>query len=154
MKLRTRIILVSGMTVLAVCLVSDAIIWHLTGKSYQNEAYAKAYQNTYVIATQLEQGISEYEWGSTESTYVEYFLKTQSDNYNVCFRYNIQADKLVERIYNHTIFEHCAEGESYKQWKQKEIKLSGGFYIGIKGRPDERQLSGDSFGERNGYRRQ
>lgn len=105
MKLRTRIILVSCIAVLAACLVSDAIIWQLTGKSYENEAYAKAYQNAYMTVARIEQGIAEYKQKNAENTYLEYFFKTRGDDYNVCFRYDTQAGKVSDRIYNHTIFE-------------------------------------------------
>lgn len=59
MKLRTRIILVSCMAVLAACLVSDVIIWHLTTKSYKDEAYVKAYQNAYMMSAEIQKGLSK-----------------------------------------------------------------------------------------------
>lgn len=130
MKLRTRIIFVSCMAVLAACLVSDVIIWHLTTKSYKDEAYAKAYQNAYMISAEMQQRLSEVGGTAEVDTYLEYYLKTKGDDYDVCFRNRTSGDKEDNIIYNHTIFtEEYLKGLAYSNGNEL-----GYTYLNRKGR--------------------
>lgn len=133
MKLRTRIILISCMAVLAACLVSDVLILHLTGKSYQNEAYVKAYQNAYMMLSQLEQGLLEFEGNTEEAVYLEYYLKQNGDDYDICFCNTPAKGKADSTIYNHTLFTReylmSLTYNSDKNMEYTYLDWEGGSYI-------------------------
>lgn len=114
MRMKTRIVFISCMAVLAASLVSDVIIWYLTTKSYKDEAYAKAYQKAYMVSAEMQKGLSETEDITEEDIYLRYYLKTKGDDYDICFRSGASANGEDNIIYNHTVFtEQYLAGLSY-----------------------------------------
>lgn len=107
MRLRTKIILISCISVLAALLAGDIIIWILAGKSFMNEAVAGAYQESFIITKDLEQKLNNLEkvTYNIDSVYLQYLMKSYKDDYNICIRRsNDDFSDDVEEIYNHTIF--------------------------------------------------
>lgn len=113
MKLRTRIIGISCITVLAAALISELFIWIYTGKNLKNEAILKGLQEYYVLVNKIQQDISEKDESEVDYIYLDYLLKSYNDNYNICFWVEnldvydvdyIPPENEVEEIYNNTIF--------------------------------------------------
>lgn len=104
MKIRTKIIGISSVAVLAATLLVSGIIWKLLGKSQEEEAVMQAYQSCYFFMNDFEEVLGK---SGTDAIGLEYFFKTseyadneRQENYNLCF----QLGKEVEEIYNPTIF--------------------------------------------------
>lgn len=148
MKLRTRILWISCITVVLATVVSDGIIWKLNERTLKSEALVKAYQSSYVLINEIDKELSTGNVLKEDSIYIEYFLKKKADDYNVCIRYegndffgneHIMEDD-IEEIYNHTIFspedfqalEYSTYGElSYTElfWKDSHFLIfTGGVY--------------------------
>lgn len=106
MKIRTRIIWISCAAVLAASLLGDAIIWVLSGRSFRDEAFIRAYQNAFVLADDFEQALGGKEGLGSNEVYLSYYFKTQGDDYNICIRdKGTGSEGNLEEIYNHTVFE-------------------------------------------------
>ena len=104
MKIRTKIIGISSVAVLAATLLVSGIIWKLLGKSQEEEAVMRAYQSCYFFMNDFEEALEK---SGTDAIGLEYFFKMseyedneRQENYNLCFR----LGKEVEEIYNPTIF--------------------------------------------------
>lgn len=104
MKIRTKIIGISSVAVLAATLLVSGIIWKLLGKSQEEEAVMQAYQSCYFFMNDFEEALEK---SGTDAIGLEYFFKMseyadneRQENYNLCFR----LGKEVEEIYNPTIF--------------------------------------------------
>lgn len=106
MKIRTRIIWISCAAVLAASLLGDAIIWVLSGRSFQDEALIRAYQNAYVLADDFGQALGGQETLGGNDVYLNYYFKSQGDDYNICIRdRENDGEGNREEIYNHTVFD-------------------------------------------------
>ncbi|MFR0986395.1 MAG: hypothetical protein ACLSFZ_07575 [Frisingicoccus sp.] len=57
MRLRTKILWISCIALLAASLLGDALILRITGKSLKSEAIIRAYQNFYEMTSELERGL-------------------------------------------------------------------------------------------------
>ena len=104
MKLRTKILWISSMALLAASLLAGVLILNFTGKSLKNEAVIRAYQNFYETVNGLEQGLIQNMDSDTRTVYLEYFFKSKKDNYLICFL-NVgdrEAAREIRQIYNHT----------------------------------------------------
>lgn len=104
MKIRTKIIGISSVAVLAATLLVSGIIWKILGKSQEEEAVMQAYQSCYFFMNDFEEALEK---SGTDAIGLEYFFKMseyadneRQENYNLCFR----LGKEVEEIYNPTIF--------------------------------------------------
>lgn len=104
MKIRTKIIGISSVAVLAATLLVSGIIWKILGKSQEEEAVMQAYQSCYFFMNDFEEALEK---SGTDAIGLEYFFKMseyadneRQENYNLCFRFG----KEVEEIYNPTIF--------------------------------------------------
>ena len=104
MKIRTKIIGISSVAVLAATLLVSGIIWKILGKSQEEEAVMQAYQSCYFFVNDFEEALEK---SGTDAIGLEYFFKMseyedneRQENYNLCFR----LGKEVEEIYNPTIF--------------------------------------------------
>lgn len=105
MKIRTRIIWISCMAVLAASLLGDGIIWVLAKNSFQNGALIQAYQNTYRVVKDLEQKIQSDETLAEDDIFLAYYFKSRGDDYNICLRVDSEAEVQAQykEIYNHTV---------------------------------------------------
>ena len=104
MKIRTKIIGISSVAVLAATLLVSGIIWKILGKSQEEEAVMQVYQSCYFFMNDFEEALEK---SGTDAIGLEYFFKMseyadneRQENYNLCFR----LGKEVEEIYNPTIF--------------------------------------------------
>ncbi|MBD5556954.1 MAG: HAMP domain-containing histidine kinase [Roseburia sp.] len=106
MKIRTRIIWISCAAVLAATLFGDAVIWILAGRSFREEAFAKAYQNAYVYAEDLIQTFDADQTLADNPIYLDYYFKTNWDDFNILIRVKNQysSEDEWQEIYNHTVF--------------------------------------------------
>lgn len=112
MKLRTRIICLSSVAVFMAILISDGIIWKFNEGTMQSEARMKGGQSSYTIMNELNSYLEAMGALQSESIAINYFFKSQKDDYSICIRMDKSYSFLtlgeepgeVEEIYNHTIF--------------------------------------------------
>lgn len=108
MKIRTKIIWVSCIAILAAVLIGDAVIWVLARKSFMNEALVSAYQNSYVAVENLKQDANFDSPLLMDETFLSYYFKSQEDDYNICIHTMGKDDSsspYFEEIYNHTVID-------------------------------------------------
>lgn len=120
MKLRTKILLISGIAVLMASSISGVVIWLLSRKSTLNEAVVKAYQNTFMVMSDFKSSQESNAKFAVNNYFIEYFFKRREDYYNICFRgvvhkesgkqndiikYSVDYNDYsnIEEIYNHTV---------------------------------------------------
>lgn len=107
MKLGTRIIRISCLSIFGALLAGDIIIWILAYKNMMNEAFVSACQDTFLVADDLKKHLQlAKEQGMSEDTvYLEYLMKSYNDDYNVCIYYErFPKVETAKVVYNHTIF--------------------------------------------------
>ncbi|MCI7814674.1 MAG: HAMP domain-containing sensor histidine kinase [Lachnospiraceae bacterium] len=112
MKLRTRMIVISGIAILIALTLTNGIIWIVTNKSQRNEAYIQAFQNSYMVMKDFDKILEQCDKGSLDNSLLQYYFKTyktdgnQFDDYNICIRQISSEDssEQYEEIYNHTVF--------------------------------------------------
>lgn len=104
MKLRTKILWISCIALLAASLLGDALILRITGKSLKSEAIIRAYQNFYEMTSELERGLNRNMDADMRSVYLEYYFKNLKDDYSICFLWvgNGEETNEIRQIYNHT----------------------------------------------------
>ena len=104
MKLRTKILWISCIALLAASLLGDALILRITGKSLKSEAIILAYQNFYEMTSELERGLNRNMDADMRSVYLEYYFKNLKDDYSICFLWvgNGEETNEIRQIYNHT----------------------------------------------------
>lgn len=104
MKLRTKILRISCIALLAASLFGDALILRITGKSLKSEATIRAYQSFYEMTGELEQGLIRNMDADMRSVYLEYYFKNLKDDYSICFLWvgNTEETNEIRQIYNHT----------------------------------------------------
>ncbi len=104
MKLRTKILWISCMALLAASLLGDVLILRITGKSLKNEATIRAYQNFYEMTGELEQGLFQKMDAEAKPLYLEHYFKKLKDDYSICFLRsgNTEEANGIRQIYNHT----------------------------------------------------
>lgn len=112
MKLRTRIIGISCITVLVATIISELFIWVYTGKNLKNEAVLKGLQECYVLSDQINKDIENKTDAELDKIYLEYLFKNYNDDYNVCYlEYSSDDEEDIvevetEEVYNNTVFSH------------------------------------------------
>ncbi len=108
MKLRTRIIWISCVSIFAALLAGDIIIWVLAYKSLMNEALVSAYRDTFLVVNDFQNHLAHAEKADIEmdAVYLEYLFKSYMDDFNVCIIYteNMSVEE-AQDVYNHTIFQ-------------------------------------------------
>ncbi len=104
MKLRTKILWISCIALLAASLFGDALILRITGKSLKSEATIRACQSFYEMTGELEQGLIRNMDADMRSVYLEYYFKNLKDDYSICFLWvgNTEETNEIRQIYNHT----------------------------------------------------
>lgn len=110
MKLRTRILWISCIALLAASLLADVLILRVTGKSLKNEAVIQAYQDFYGVVIELEKGLEKGVVEETKAVYLQYFFKNLKKDINpqykniICFLKTGSEEEGydVQEIYNHT----------------------------------------------------
>lgn len=108
MKIRTKIIGISGVAVLTATLFISGIIWNMLKNSREKEAYSQAYQSSYIFMNDFENLL---ERTGDDKTAIEYFLKNYDRNknerqetYPVCAEKEMAGQEDFCEIYNPTIF--------------------------------------------------
>jgi signal transduction histidine kinase len=118
---------------LAASLFGDAVIWILAGRSFRDEAFIKAYQNSYVHAENLIQMMNENQ-AADDEIFLNYYLKTQWDDYNILIRNTNQGEEAQSvEIYNHTVISaeqlKEVENRAYQDWDYSYLDWEGKHYI-------------------------
>lgn len=101
MKLITKIIGICSLMVLVSSVAVSAVIWGMIRQSRLDEAYVQAQQDTLLVLSKLERGISREIYSSADSIYLEYVLKQENDPFNICY-WEIRQGEITE-IYNRTV---------------------------------------------------
>lgn len=106
MKLRTRMILISCITLLFSIILGDIIIWRIVRENQLNSAAIRAYQNAINVSSDFEKSMTQgYEKGITQSKiFATYYLRQLRDDYVICFSVTYADDEMLiwEELYNHT----------------------------------------------------
>ncbi len=110
MKLRTRILWISCIALLAASLLADVLILRVTGKSLRNEAVVQAYQDFYEVVNELEKGLEKGIDEDIKAVYLQYFFKNLKKDRNpqyeniICFLKTGSEEEGYDfqEIYNHT----------------------------------------------------
>ncbi|MDE6232060.1 MAG: HAMP domain-containing histidine kinase, partial [Lachnospiraceae bacterium] len=133
MKLRTRIIAISCIMLLTASMAVNIVTLTLMWKSIRNEAFIKAYQNTYVKFEELNQRLIQV-GKLANREFLEYYFKSYNDEYFICmYAMNENGDDgnvEMYEIYNHTIFDKNYL-ENLKYIKYEEMEYS---YMQYEGR--------------------
>lgn len=106
MKLRTRIIWISCITVFAAMIISDAVIWNINRKSLTQEAFESAYQTTYEEWLALADNLVLTGISAMDKEAIQYFIKSQKNDYLICVRVLEDSDNNItwdEELFNHTV---------------------------------------------------
>lgn len=92
MNIRTRIIWISCLAVLAAALTSDLLLWLLSRQSFRSEAYLKALQETYTITSQIEQTFGPNWSLEMKERYLEYYFKSLKNEQSTSADESVIAD--------------------------------------------------------------
>lgn len=107
MKLRTRIIWISCLSIFGALLAGDVIIWILAYKNLMNEALVSAYRDSFLVVNDFREHLllAQASDADDDEVYLQYLLKSYQDDYNVCIFYEeYQMPETAKEVYNHTIF--------------------------------------------------
>ncbi len=116
-KIRTRIIMLSCIAIVAASLVWSVAIWTMVRKSLMKEAHAQAFQNSYQVASDLERMLESGRMDSGDTAYLKFYFKSRNDDYNICIRVKGMQ---TEEIYNHTVIDgETLKGMDYQQEDNK-----------------------------------
>lgn len=86
---------------LAVNILTLTLMW----RSIKNEAFIKAYQNTYVKIEELHQRLVQL-GELADREFLEYYLKSYNDEYLICMqKIDENLNEEIYEIYNHTVFD-------------------------------------------------
>jgi signal transduction histidine kinase len=110
-KLRTRIIWISCITVFVASLISEFGIWVYTGKNLKEEALLKGYQECYSVTDNIKQALENQNISYDDSTYLNYLFKSYNDDYNICYiltnKQNIKnTNDNTYEVFNNTVFSY------------------------------------------------
>lgn len=106
MKLQTRIIWISCISVLAATIIIDIVIWIFYQNMLNREALEVAYQTTYENWQEFEDYLSYPETSAANTNELAYFIKQQRNDYLICVRKfeNVDSESVwYEEIFNHTL---------------------------------------------------
>lgn len=113
MKLRTRIIGISCITVLAASMICELFIWMYTGKNLKNEAILKGMQEYSILVRKIEQEIADNPGSNQDEISLNYLIKSLDDNYNICYLLNTATETDSEESIQREVSE--VEEETEKQ---------------------------------------
>ena len=132
MKIRTRILWLSGTAVLAAFLLGDLFLWVLAQKSFLNEAVVKASQSAYEISDRLVWNLERNPSLEDDDIFLQYYFKNLHDDFNICVR---TWPELTE-IYNHTNLSmeqllelEFDENEDYRGFQSARLDWGGSHYM-------------------------
>ncbi|MBD5137200.1 MAG: HAMP domain-containing histidine kinase [Lachnospiraceae bacterium] len=136
MKLRTRIIAISCIMLLTASMAVNIVTLTLMWKSIKNEAFIKAYQNTYMKMQEVKQRLIQV-GELVDREFLEYYFKSYNDEYFICmYIMNENSDdgnEEIYEIYNHTIFGNdYLENLKYTRYEEMEytyVQYEGRNYI-------------------------
>ncbi|MDE7121066.1 MAG: hypothetical protein K2O42_02785, partial [Oscillospiraceae bacterium] len=136
MKLRTRIIAISCIMLLTASMAVNIVTLTLMWKSIKNEAFIKAYQNTYMKIQEVKQRLIQV-GELVDREFLEYYFKSYNDEYFICmYIMNENSDdgnEEIYEIYNHTIFGNdYLENLKYTRYEEMEysyVQYEGRNYI-------------------------
>lgn len=138
MKLRTRIIMVSLFAVFMSSLIINIVTLSFMWKSMKNEAFLKAYKNSYVKIQEFERQLQSIYKSYLDNNALEYYFKNLRNELIVCIKSNkgnVEPNTIVngEEIYNHTIFTpEDLQSFAYKSYEETEyayVKWENKTYI-------------------------
>lgn len=117
---------------MAVNIVTLTLMW----KSIKNEAFIKAYQNTYMKIQEVKQRLIQV-GELVDMEFLEYYFKSYNDEYFICmYIMNENSDngnEEIYEIYNHTIFGNdYLENLKYTRYEEMEysyVQYEGRNYI-------------------------
>ncbi|WP_302626951.1 cell wall metabolism sensor histidine kinase WalK [uncultured Eubacterium sp.] len=113
MKLRTRIIWISSITVLLSALLCVIIIGIFMYRSLREEAFIKAYQESMEVTDKVKTDMEKRQITYNNLVSLNYIFKMYGDNYNVCYTLKYPekyigekglTQKDVNEVFNNTIF--------------------------------------------------
>lgn len=113
MKLRTRIIWISSITVLLSALLCVMIIGIFMYRSLREEAFIKAYQESMEVTDKVKTDMEKRQITYNNLVSLNYIFKMYGDNYNVCYTLKYPekyigekglTQKDVNEVFNNTIF--------------------------------------------------
>lgn len=132
MKIRTRILWLSGTAVLAAFLLGDLFLWVLVQKSFLNEAVVKASQSAYEISDRLVWNLERNPSLEDDDIFLQYYFKNLHDDFNICVR---TWPELTE-IYNHTNLSmeqlselEFDENKDYRGFQSARLDWGGSHYM-------------------------
>lgn len=110
MKLRTRIVWITGIAVFLAAVLGNGIIWIRNERTLRNEAFIQGYQESYQIWADFSTLLDRRTDKKIDSVLVEYYFKERRDDYTLCFKHTERVSETgetitgIEEYYNHTIF--------------------------------------------------
>lgn len=113
MKLRTRIIWISSITVLLSALLCVLVIGIFMYRSLREEAFIKAYQESMEVTDKVKTDMEKRQITYNNLVSLNYIFKMYGDNYNVCYTLKYPekyigekglTQKDVNEVFNNTIF--------------------------------------------------
>lgn len=108
MKLRTRIISISLITVLISTLIINIVTISFMWKSTKNEAFLKAYKNSYAKIQDFEDKFENLYKSQADDRLIEYYFKIRRDELVVGIGFSDEesedGDRRAYEIWNHTVF--------------------------------------------------
>lgn len=113
MKLRTRIIWISSITVLLSALLCVVVIGIFMYRSLREEAFIKAYQESMEVTDKVKTDMEKRQITYNNLVSLNYIFKMYGDNYNVCYTLKYPekyigekglTQKDVNEVFNNTIF--------------------------------------------------
>lgn len=111
MKLRTRIIGISCITVLAASMICELFIWVYTGKNLKNEAILKGLQEYSILIHKIEQEIADNSGSGQDEVSLNYLMKSFNDNYNICYLVNEMETDSGENDFSEVVADGNMEQE-------------------------------------------
>ena len=136
MKLKTKIIWISCIAVLAATVISDVVLWNISRKALTQEAIMNAYQKSYEEYAAIHQYITDSHLRAEDTEMIQYFLKKQKNDYLIC-SYEQEGsaegeDRIWCDIYNHTVLSGeeleraaSAQGQSYGRMRYLWYEYQG-----------------------------
>lgn len=123
MKLRTRIVSISLITVLISTFIINIVTISFMWKSTKNEAFLKAYKNSYVKLQDFEDKLENQYKSQADDRFIEYYFKTHREELTVCIGFSGEESEDGEQrayeIWNHTVFDiDKLQSFEYKEYEE------------------------------------
>lgn len=104
MKLKTKLLLITCITILGISLFCNVILLIFMKSSFTKEAESSSLQNATKSFLDIEKTIMRYNESNIKisDNIIGYLMKKQADDYFICFKKSVNKP---ETIFNNTIFE-------------------------------------------------